>query len=97
MPQIIERQLAVTSALEIEAGGSAETGAAAIVTATGVASLVWHLLAQSVTARAQPGQTSELTIRVTSDGQRVQIGGRVVVRWIVVERRRALDAVDTPL
>ena len=93
MPQIIERQLAVTSALEIEASG--QIGGDAIV--TGVASLVQHLLAQSAAARAQPGQTLELNIRVTLDGQVVQIGGRAMVRWIVCERQRALDAVEKPL
>ena len=96
MSQIIERQLAVTSALEIEGSGS-EIGCTERTTITAVANLVQHLLAQSVDARAQPGQTAELDIRVTADGQRVQVSGRVVVRWIVSARRRALGAVDKPL
>ena len=95
MPQIVEHVLAVTSSIEIEGLGAEPDAEADAV--TGVAHLVQHLLAQSVMARAQPGQISELNIRLMADGQRVQIGGRVVVRWIGAERRRALGAVDKPL
>jgi hypothetical protein len=92
MPQIIAREFTVTSAMEIDTGSNAES-----VTAAGVIGLLQHLLAESTSARAQPGYTAELSIRVAADGQRVHFGGRAVVRWIASERWVAMEAVDTPL
>jgi hypothetical protein len=92
MPRIIAREFAVTSTIEVETGNNAET-----VTVAGVISLLQHLLAESTAARAQPGHTAELSIRVAADGQRVQFGGRAVVRWIVAERWVALDGAEKPL
>lgn len=92
MQQIIARELTVTRDREIATDINPE-----YVTVAEVLDLLQHLLAESIAARAQPGQTTELFICVAADGQHVQIGGRVLVRWIVSERRRVVDAARGPL
>jgi hypothetical protein len=76
MARIIERTFVTTSIVEVDTAPGLEQA-----TAQGIAALVRCLLAAGASALQESGQRTEL---------RMQVGGQLLVRWIVAQRNGTL-------
>jgi hypothetical protein len=85
MARIIERTFVTTSIVEVDTAPGLEQA-----TAQGIAALVRCLLAAGASALQESGQRTELRIQVSTTGRQMQVGGQLLVRWIVAQRNGTL-------
>ena len=85
MARIIERTFVTTSVVEVDTTPGVEQA-----TAQGIAAVVRCLLAASGPALQEAGQQAELRIHVSTNGRQMQVGGQMLVRWIVAQQNGIL-------